>query len=295
MVHLSNFTRKIRPRKTLIEGKARERVVRDIIDILEDYRLSVFESEGPIRASIRSVLCLAGNGWEPSDNESAGLIAAALHKMGAKRPTWFQGQQSYITGKERCLHCSCELPEEIIANRERYCSFVCKNAIALCKPDLERYANRQAYARTWYVMSNVTASERPCRQCTNPYRSAYADQKFCSYDCANVAQTNPARHRTCGHCQAAFIDHQKGGRGQRYCSVPCRMAAWKTSEFECCVCSETFEAKHANARFCGPKCRNTWHYRKRIAEAKTVPTPGALLPFPTISPAVFDREFQIAA
>jgi predicted nucleic acid-binding Zn ribbon protein len=331
MVYLAHFNRKPPAQKAIIRGQRRQHVIGRIIDILDDYRLSKFENEGAIRAALRSALCLQGHGWRPSDEESETLLATAFRKMGAKRPTWIEGQPEYITPRENCIRCGDALDDETMEKRGRFCSDVCRGSAAVYREAIDRYASRQVYSRSWYVVAQASAPERPCTMCGKAYRSAFPQQKFCSYDCSHAADRNPARRRQCARCNAAFVDHQCGSRPQRFCSTECRLAAWKPSSFTCCECGTEFEARHA-ARFCGAKCRNTSNYRremesspiaacavcgdefqsvrgarfcgkvcKRTSQANTLRDRATkrkvadMLPFGALSAAVFDQEFAMAA
>ncbi|TDK38612.1 hypothetical protein E2F50_00150 [Rhizobium deserti] len=221
----------------IIKGQRRQHVVERIMDTLDDWRSSPWEHEGSTRAGLRAALCQLGNGWNESDHEAAALLGTALKKLGkADRPTWIEGQPEYLLPRENCIRCGDALDEETIESRGRFCSDICRQSAAQFNTGIHQLANRRAYIRTWYVVAKAAAPERPCQMCGKGYRSAFEEQKFCSYSCSCAAQRNPERRRQCAHCQKAFVIRQTAGKTQRHCSRECRLAAWEMTDFRCEVC-----------------------------------------------------------
>jgi len=113
-------------RRYLIEMVAR--IMRDARDA--GHAPTLLNLEGPIRQGLRSRLCLQGWSWADADTMAADIVAVALHRNGAKRPTWVEGQTAAFQDgasipRERCLNCKAPLLGEI---GERFCSRPCKGA-----------------------------------------------------------------------------------------------------------------------------------------------------------------------
>lgn len=75
---------------------------------------TAFAMEAPQRYGLRSSLCLDGWPWCYADQEAAAVVHAALHRVGARRPLWIEGQQEYTSGgflrDEHCWVCGSPLP-----------------------------------------------------------------------------------------------------------------------------------------------------------------------------------------
>src|SRR5690606_16555424 len=101
-----------RPREhiPIFDGALREGMVHRTILLLRNWQSSPFENEGRVRSELRSWLCLLGFEWQQSDQEAANLISEAFHKLGARRPTYLQGQPEHTAYDGRCLHCGREMP-----------------------------------------------------------------------------------------------------------------------------------------------------------------------------------------
>ena len=89
---------------------------------------SLFWCEGPARHGIRASLCLQGWSWADADAIAAELVAAALIVVGAKRPTWYEGQPEWTQPGvipvyyDRCRRCHGPIPE----GRRMFCCYECK-------------------------------------------------------------------------------------------------------------------------------------------------------------------------
>ena len=67
--------------------------------------------EGPLRAGIRSDLCLQGWRWRDADDMARELLAEAFRVVRATRPTWNEGQPEWaipantLIERTRCARC----------------------------------------------------------------------------------------------------------------------------------------------------------------------------------------------
>ena len=266
MVHLQQYTH-TKPQPTQIfKGERRKHVISQIIDVLDNFRLSRFENEASIRSGVRSALCIAGHGWHPSDSEAAALLATAFTKMGVHRPSWFEGQREYTIPRQNCARCGCDLDEESIGNRDRFCSEICRSSAKRFSWDLARYNAQAVYGKAFYLAVRAAAPERACKTCTRLFRSAMPDAIHCSIACVGVSKRTRDRDRTCLRCEAPFIDRQNVNRPQRYCSLECRRAGHEV-EKTCDHCSEPFWGSNPKNRFCSKVCKNRSSRRRHLSDA----------------------------
>lgn len=88
---------------------------------------SIFGLEGPLRATIRSDLCLVGWRWRDADNMARELLEDAFRKLHAMRPSWYEGQREWVIHegvlieRTRCMTCGKKLPE----GHKKFCSRLC--------------------------------------------------------------------------------------------------------------------------------------------------------------------------
>lgn len=93
---------------------------------------SIFGLEGPLRAAIRSGLCLQGWHWFQADMLAQGLLSSALGQIGAERPSWNEGQREWtieagtLIERTRCARCHKKLPE----GHHKFCSRICNTSHA---------------------------------------------------------------------------------------------------------------------------------------------------------------------
>src|SRR5690606_13725697 len=89
-----------------------------------------FAFEGACRHEFRAKLCLEGWGWQEADDAIAEVMTRALNQIGAKRPTWLQGQPEYSHRQAerqehvRCRNCGGGMPPENVV----FCSSQCRIA-----------------------------------------------------------------------------------------------------------------------------------------------------------------------
>tara|TARA_R110000851_G_scaffold23636_4_gene69030 strand:- start:621 stop:1067 length:447 start_codon:yes stop_codon:yes gene_type:complete len=112
----------------------RARIVRRMaILMLHDFSsgiaASLFAYEGAFVAEIRSSLCLAGWPWSIADRAARDLVAEALCRINAKRPSWNEGQREWtvqagtLIERTRCVTCHSALPE----GHKKFCGKLCAN------------------------------------------------------------------------------------------------------------------------------------------------------------------------
>lgn len=130
------FSQVVKPRTVRRSEKAktlnrdRYRAVRHkLIEIMKLAEPTPFAAEGSCRAGVRASLCTQGWRWIDADQMAAVLVSAALAIVGAKRPTWYEGQPEWTQPGatpiiyDRCRCCHGPIPE----GRRVFCCFECKN------------------------------------------------------------------------------------------------------------------------------------------------------------------------
>jgi len=109
-----------------------KRLAAAVASIMRDGDPTAFVFEASCRYAIRSELCLGGWPWRDANMAAVEVVEAALRQLGAKRPTWAQGQPWYteqaLTRMDwgRCARCHGVLPPS--DHHRKYCSTVCKDA-----------------------------------------------------------------------------------------------------------------------------------------------------------------------
>jgi hypothetical protein len=89
---------------------------------------SLWGLEGPLRAGIRSDLCLQGWRWKDADALAQDVLADAFRRVGAVRPSWNEGQPEWtieagtLIERTRCARCHKPLPE----GHYKFCGSTCK-------------------------------------------------------------------------------------------------------------------------------------------------------------------------
>lgn len=95
----------------------RRKLIDQTAAIMQRGEPSPFAFEGFMRHGLRSGLCLRGWSWVEADDMAADIVSSALHQIGAKRPTYQQGQPEWtqegviMIEREHCARCGWKLPE----------------------------------------------------------------------------------------------------------------------------------------------------------------------------------------
>lgn len=214
----------------IFSGARRKHAVSAVMDVLRDWRLSPFEHEAGAIAGLRSGLCLKGYGFARSETEAYALVADGLRILGAKRPTWEQGQREYVDPRENCAWCGG--PKDEFQTVSRFCSPRCASLAVMHRGYEDKARDDVGRARTLKLARRLTRKPRDCLHCGkafHPEEEALAT-KFCSRTCAYDFQ----------HTEAA-----------------------KTIEHNCATCGASFRSVLKRAMYCSPVCNNTAQRRKR--------------------------------
>jgi hypothetical protein len=247
------------------EQMQRAEMVRRVAEILNDPDApSRFAHEGAVRHGLRSAFCLAGAKWEIADVMAASIVSAALVSIGARRPTWQEGQAEWtqdgviVVERTTCARCAGPMPEDA-RQGTRYCSKLCRQAVH------NHRASVMGHQRTWTQWRaeqtarrehNRLQREVPCEHCGKPFikdgRHGAAIQRYCSYQCYWAVDKHRLRKRNCGHCGTRF---QPRGSRSKYCSRACSDAGRTVYHpIPCEVCGTEFTPSLRTARYCSIQC-----------------------------------------
>ena len=237
-----------------LNAKVFERLVENVTRILKTGESTKFEFEGPCRHGIRRHLVLRGWKWPDADNAAKQVVAKALSRIGAERPTWDEGQPEFAKNfrieRTWCAYHRCQnrIPEERIASGQAmYCSDLC--AQGAHEQRKWRSGIRRSMAEWLAECADKSAQmvrerTRPCEyeECGKPFIADKPTSRFCSYVCANRAATKLEATRCANaDCHKIFQPRMVRSRGktepqpQRYCSIACSWAGRRRakSTFHC--------------------------------------------------------------
>lgn len=174
------------PRRQLTKAR-RGTLVDRVADILSDGDPTPFSFEAAVRHGLRGSLCLQGWRWPDADLAACDIVGAALRLIGAKRPTWQEGQPEwtqpavFAVERTRCIRCHGPMPE----GHHKFCSHLCGSAwrMALARQDHREAlaANQRAYYAAW----SARQPEQPCEGCGTMFRPKKPGRRFCGQDCSN--------------------------------------------------------------------------------------------------------------
>lgn len=139
---------RIAPKKRFKVNKDRRAyIVRIISSILAGAEPTRFAFEATCRHAVRSRLCLNGWSWAAADDLAADIVKDALRRLGAKRPTWKEGQPEYTQDgfapilRTRCIRCHGPLEDD----RPKFCSHWCSAAHFQAVARLSEAEQTEAY------------------------------------------------------------------------------------------------------------------------------------------------------
>ncbi|MCO6390563.1 hypothetical protein GTW25_05920 [Aliihoeflea aestuarii] len=209
----------------IFRGEKKKHVIQQTMDAMRDWRMSPFEEEGTMIAGLRSGLCLDGYGWSRSDQQAREIVSEALRLLGAKRPTWEQGQPDYVEPHENCKVCGGPLDEEALSYRDRFCSAECAR-IAMEKRTFWQTSRDSAlYRRAVQLVRISRKPVRECQQCGKSFRQRgeNGQAKFCSSDCYadHKRERAPSFKSNCAFCWTPFTSKQPA----MFCSPTCKTQA----------------------------------------------------------------------
>lgn len=245
----------------IFRGEKRKHVIDRTMDVLRDWRLSPFEAEGTVRATMRSALCLHGYGWQRSDRQADDVVRAALHLLGAERPSYANGQKEYTEPREICAQCKGPLDDDDITARRRFCSQECRQISSV--RDAERYDWLMSFERkhSTKLKTKALSQAKTCARpgCGNSFQSVNPKARYCCPECVSL-DSRTVEARPCQRCGKRFRPRSNSDPGM-FCSIECkgiasRGAREKRVSTICRCCGEQFEAATRDAMYCSKRCRS---------------------------------------
>ncbi len=114
-----------------INRDRRRHLVDTIAAILRSGDPTPFAFEASCRHGLRAALCLHGWRWQEADAMAAEIVTLALRIIGARRPTWAEGQPEFVQNgagtlieRTRCIRCHDRLPQ----GHHKFCGQLCATA-----------------------------------------------------------------------------------------------------------------------------------------------------------------------
>lgn len=237
-----------KPRQWKLSQERRRSLIERAADILRSGQPTAFALEGACRHGLRSGLCLDGWTWAAADIEARDIVSRALNQLGARRPTWTEGQPEHTSDgfapieRTRCAHCAGKIPEDRGSRNGPtiYCSDLCSQGAAAHRARLsgEQVSRAEWLARAAARRERTFGAEIDCAHCGKPFRPGYNvnRQRFCSRTCADA--------------------------GKVYHRLP---------ERACVGCGATFKPQHGTAKYCSPECYQTRGPAPHRGEERTCP------------------------
>ncbi len=216
-----------------VEYHAPMKLLKDVAALLACGMSSRFQFEAAARHGLRSGFCLDGLPWITADERAAEIVGAALRKIGAKRPSYQEGQIQYADRDERneiCKSCGKLFEHDGYDHKPRvFCSTLCKW--------------RDQYKRQ--------------REGERMSRAEYAAQRAAQ---SQTLRESFARH--CAYCKRWFIpsygyENYEAAAKAKYCSIDCRNKSYVRTDYpqvECLNCHKVFEQRDKPRKYCSRDC-----------------------------------------
>ena len=135
----------------------------------------------------------------------------------------------------------------------------CQNCLRAVRSEQEKNRKRRA---------KELGKDKPhllvCKLCGVAFNSSRLRQRYCSPDCAHLADRDRVR-LTCPQCKCSFEKERKKAETRRYCSWACWQKAHAAPTCKCQQCGKDFKRKvYVNAwqgknKFCSREC--AWDHR----------------------------------
>ncbi len=237
----------VRPKPRSLNRRKLDHFIEGAMVVLRTGVPSLFQYEAACRHGLRRVLVEQGWRWADADAAANVAVAEALRRLGAVRPTWYEGQAEYLQNvaidRHFCARCGNPLEE----GRSKYCSHLCgtaaskqRNAFFGMQVSLAEYKVKLADRR----IEKLKECSKDCDACGKPFLAEHPSIRFCSRKCGSSERVKHGA-RACEGCGETFI--QKNGTAARFCSVVCKGKASRkpVPEAECPSCLSVFKWKRS--------------------------------------------------
>lgn len=192
--------RQRKPTPGRLNPDKQKHIVSTVAAILRQGEPTPFAFEAACRHGLRIRLIFAGWRWADADGTAAEIVATALRRMGAQRPTWYQGQPAYTeqgyapTLIEYCKRCHKPLPDPTTNGgwNTKFCSNACRRSFQR-RGEL---MTQREYVEALKAASEVKRLEREktCPNCGTVFvpkkalwpPAPHDTPRFCSNSCTMI-------------------------------------------------------------------------------------------------------------
>lgn len=258
----------------IYKGKERREIVSAVKRVLKRWRLSHFQHEASCRNGLRAALCMKGYGWRRADDEAAAIVAEALHAIGAKRPSWVEGQRQYAVPRENYQWCASPLDEAVYARGRRFCDDVCQKSARERDAKWHTHVQGMQHSAALYIAMQDAIPSKPCGWCGKSFRpktpEAYHETETCSIECRENLLISHIPKRHCDQCGKLY---QPAKTHSTYCNEECRTdhknekrnaeSQARRAPRPCDHCGKMFTPSKSNQMFCGPRCKANALYARK--------------------------------
>ncbi|MFC3725450.1 hypothetical protein [Neoaquamicrobium sediminum] len=170
--------------------------------------------------------------------------------IGAKRPTWEQGQPEFTEPiSSRCLNCRRVMPEfEEGRQRRKYCSAECFSAYHDRRYAEDHREEAKATTQAWRDARREAAPPKPCEWCGTPFKP--------------LQQANRPEPRFCGKSCAARWGNSQRKETFGWIAQP-RKKRPPEPPRACWECGRMFRPDFPDKRYCQKLCSNRANAKKR--------------------------------
>ncbi|WP_062225652.1 hypothetical protein [Aureimonas frigidaquae] len=229
-------------------------MVETIIPILRIGQPTMFQFEGTCRYAVRVLLISRGFTWADADANALEVVRIALGKIGAKRPSWLQGQPEYrepdpTSWRHRhCAGCGGILEE---FHRGTHCCEECASITRKREWQRDNRDKMNALVKAWSRANpekiraqaaryKARMEVRPCKHCQTPFQGL-PRVEFCTPRCGydwRRAEHARKNEQACGYCGGLFVPRPRKDRKSKsaFCSKSCFFSAIRSggkSIFQC--------------------------------------------------------------
>jgi hypothetical protein len=163
----------------------------EVADCVRTGEPTPFAYEASCRHGLRSSLVLRGWKWARADFIANEIVVDALRIIGAKRPSWYEGQPEFtrtVQERLRCANKKCGKPIERESDQVMlYCSEPCRQRTKSERQAVDRRKEQAAASRAWRAAARAAGPLRLCELCSAPFNAlditGKKPQRFCSRTC----------------------------------------------------------------------------------------------------------------
>lgn len=273
----------------VVNADQHRHLVDQTAEILGEWKSTKFENEGACRAGLRSAWCLSGHDWHIADATAERIVAEALNKIGARRPSWEEGQWVYTVSPDYCAWCHRPMDGEEQSSGRRFCSVDCAKSAVLHMNRKTNHHYGAVIRSAQRLIDKDKAEPRPCKFCGTMFKADYAAAQFCSVRCNGLHTAGDLAFshidRECEECNRTF---KPTSRTQTCCSQTCAGVKNRKREAEslaherrtCTHCQTEYTPTKNTQTYCGKECQTlanrvkhgpVWAERSRAKRAANRP------------------------